>query len=449
LKPHIFREYDIRGRLPDELGQETAFLLGRTFGTYFREREARSVSLGRDCRLSSPMLAQALQQGLTSTGTNVVDLGIVPTPLLYFSLHHLKVDGGVQITGSHNPPEYNGFKVCLGKATLYGEQIQELRKIAESGVFAEGQGALERTEILGPYVEDVSARIQAGPIARKVVVDGGNGVGGLVAPRLYRKMGVQVEELFCEPDGRFPNHHPDPTVPKNLDHLSKKVAETGADLGIAFDGDADRIGVVEGEGKIIWGDRLMILFSRDILKKRPGAKIIGEVKCSQTLYDDIAKHGGRPIMWKAGHSLIKSKMKEEGALLAGEMSGHIFFADRYYGFDDAVYAGARLLEILTSDEKSVQDHLADVPVLVSTPEIRMDCGDEKKFSVVSRLVEAFKKDYPVIDVDGARVLFDGGWGLIRASNTQPVVVLRFEAMDEKRLHEIRDLFMNKLAGEMG
>jgi phosphomannomutase / phosphoglucomutase len=449
LKPHIFREYDIRGRLPDELGQETAFLLGRTFGTYFREREARSVSLGRDCRLSSPMLAQALQQGLTSTGTNVVDLGIVPTPLLYFSLHHLKVDGGVQITGSHNPPEYNGFKVCLGKATLYGEQIQELRKIAASGVFAEGQGRMEETEILEPYVEDVSARIQAGPIARKVVVDAGNGVGGLVAPRLYRKMGVQVEELFCEPDGRFPNHHPDPTVPKNLDHLFKKVAETGADLGIAFDGDADRIGVVEGDGKIIWGDRLMILFSRDILKKRPGAKIIGEVKCSQTLYDDIAKHGGRPIMWKAGHSLIKSKMKEEGALLAGEMSGHIFFADRYYGFDDAVYAGARLLEILTFDERSVQDHLADVPVLVSTPEIRMDCGDEKKFTVVSRLVEAFKKEYPVIDVDGARVLFDGGWGLIRASNTQPVVVLRFEAVDETRLHEIRDLFMDKLAGEMG
>jgi phosphomannomutase / phosphoglucomutase len=449
LKPHIFREYDIRGRSPDELNQETAFLLGRTFGTYFRDRGAKWVSLGRDCRLSSPMLAQALQQGLTSTGTAVVNLGLVPTPLLYFSLHHLKVDGGVQVTGSHNPPEYNGFKLCSGKTTLYGEEIQEVRKIAESGVFAEGRATLKQIEIIEPYVEDITAGVHTGPIARKVVVDAGNGVGGLVAPQLYTRMGIQVEALYCEPDGRFPNHHPDPTIPENLEHLFHKMAETGADLGIAFDGDADRIGVMERDGKIIWGDQLMILFSRDILKKHPGAKIIGEVKCSQVLYDDIEKHGGHPIMWKAGHSLIKSKMKEEGALLAGEMSGHIFFADRYYGFDDAIYAGARLLEILTSDERSLQDHLADVPVLVSTPEIRMDCADEKKFSVVSRLVKIFKQDYQVIDVDGARVLFDGGWGLIRASNTQPVLVLRFEAVNEKRLDEIRDLFMEKVKGELG
>jgi phosphomannomutase / phosphoglucomutase len=449
LKTHIFREYDIRGRSPDELNQETAFLLGRTFGTYFRDRGAKSVSLGRDCRLSSPMLAEALRQGLTSTGTGVVDLGMVPTPVLYYSLHRLDVDGGVQITGSHNPPEYNGLKVCLGKATLYGEEIQQLRRISESGRFARGQGETKRVEILKPYVDEVSEGVHGGPIGRHVVVDAGNGVGGLVAPRLYAKMGVRVETLFCKADGRFPNHHPDPTVPKNLEHLIRKVAESGADLGIAFDGDADRIGVVEGDGKIIWGDRLMILFSRDILKTHPGATIIGEVKCSQTLYDDIEKHGGRPIMWKAGHSLIKSKMKEEGALLAGEMSGHIFFADRYYGFDDAVYAGARLLEILTSDERSIQDHLADVPVLVSTPEIRMDCADEKKFSVVSRLVKTFKKEYRVIDVDGARVLFNGGWGLIRASNTQPVLVLRFEAVDKKRLDEIQDLFMDKLKGELG
>jgi phosphomannomutase / phosphoglucomutase len=448
LKAHIFREYDIRGRFPDEVNEETALLLGRTFGTYFRDRGARRVSLGRDCRLSSPVLARALQQGLTSTGTDVVDLGLVPTPLLYFSLHHLSVDGGIQITGSHNPPEYNGFKICHGKATLYGEEIQELRKIAESGAFPEGRGALEQVEILGSYVADVTARVKAGPIPRKVVVDAGNGVGGLVAPQVYRQMGVQVETLYCEPDGRFPNHHPDPTIPENLESLFEKMAETGADLGIAFDGDADRIGVAEGKGKIVWGDQLMILFSREILKKHPGAKIIGEVKCSQALYDDIEKHGGRPIMWKAGHSLIKSKMKEEGALLAGEMSGHIFFADRYYGFDDAIYAGGRLLEILTSNERSIQDLLADVPVLVSTPEIRMECGDDRKFPVVSRLVEAFKKDYPVIDVDGARVLFDGGWGLIRASNTQPVLVLRFEAVDEKRLGEIRELFMDKLKGEL-
>lgn len=449
MKPHIFREYDIRGRASDELGQDSVFLLGRALGTYFRAHGAKWVSLGRDCRLSSPAIAGALQQGLTSTGVSVVDLGMVPTPLLYFSLHHLEVDGGVQVTGSHNPPEYNGFKICLGQATLYGEEIQAVRRIAESGLFAQGHGVLEEKEIKTAYVEEALERVHAGPVKRKVVVDAGNGVGGLVAPLLYRRMGIGVEEIFCEPDGRFPNHHPDPTIPENLDHLFSRVTATGADLGIAFDGDADRIGVVERDGKIIWGDQLMILFSRDILRRHPGATIVGEVKCSQALYDDIEKHGGRPVMWKAGHSLIKSKMKEEGALLGGEMSGHLFFADRYYGFDDAVYAGARLLEILTCDEKTIQAHLADVPAWVSTPEIRMECPDDKKFTVVSRLVDAFKREYQVIDVDGARVLFEGGWGLVRASNTQPVLVLRFEAVDEKRLQEIRDLFMKKLAGEMG
>ena len=448
MKAYVFREYDIRGKVPDELGQDSVYLLGRSLGTYFRERGKESISLGRDCRLSSPELAEILKTGLVNTGMTVVDVGMVPTPLLYFSLYHLKVDGGVQITGSHNPPEYNGFKVCLGKSTIYGEEIQKIRKIGESGVFAEGRGKVETAEIIPPYVEDLLKGMKAGPVRRKVVVDAGNGVGGLLAPQLYERMGIRVERLFCEPDGRFPNHHPDPTIPGNLDHLFRKVKESGADLGISFDGDADRIGVVEGDGRIIWGDQLMILFSRDILKQRPGAKIIGEVKCSQTLYDDIKKHGGIPIMWKTGHSLIKGKMKAEGALLAGEMSGHLFFADRYYGFDDAIYAGARLLEILTRDEKNLQDHLADVPVLVSTPEIRMDCPDEKKFDVVARLAEAFKKDFDVIDVDGARVLFEGGWGLVRASNTQPVLVLRFEALNENRLDEIRNIFMEKLEKEL-
>jgi phosphomannomutase / phosphoglucomutase len=448
LNPHIFREYDIRGKAPDELGQESAYLLGRAFGTYFQERGATRVSLGRDCRSSSPFLAEALQRGLRGTGTTVVDLGIVPTPLLYFSLHHLSVDGGIQITGSHNPPEYNGFKVCLGKTTLYGKEIQKIRKIAESGVFAEGEGGLQKEEILSSYLERVLGGVGVGPVKKKIVVDAGNGVGGLVAPLLYERMGIQVVRLFCEPDGRFPNHHPDPTIPGNLDHLFRKVAETGADLGFAFDGDADRIGVVEQDGRIIWGDKLMILFSRDILKEHPGAKIIGEVKCSQALYDDIEKHGGIPIMWKAGHSLIKGKMKEEGALLAGEMSGHLFFADRYFGFDDAIYAGARLLEILTRDERSLGEHLSDVPLFVSTPEIRLDCPDEKKFDVVSRLADEFVKHHEVIDVDGVRVLFEGGWGLVRASNTQPVLVLRFEAIDEKRLQTIQQLFMDKLAREL-
>jgi phosphomannomutase / phosphoglucomutase len=448
LKAHIFREYDIRGKVSDELGQEDVYLLGRSLGTYFRERGAKSISLGRDCRLSSDDLAETLTQGLTGSGMTVVDVGMVPTPLLYFSLQYLKVDGGVQITGSHNPPEYNGFKVCLGKSTIYGDEIQKIRRIGESGVLAEGSGGLETAEMIAPYIEEVLGGVRTGPVMRKVVVDAGNGVGGLVAPQLYERMGIRVEKLFCEPDGRFPNHHPDPTIPQNLDHLRRKVTATDADLGISFDGDADRIGVVERDGRIIWGDQLMILFARDILKTSPGAKIIGEVKCSQTLYDDIEKHGGIPIMWKAGHSLIKGKMKAEGALLAGEMSGHLFFADRYYGFDDAIYAGARLLEILTRDEKTLQDHLADVPVLVSTPEIRIDCPDDKKFGVVARLAEEFKKRYDVIDVDGARVLFDGGWGLVRASNTQPVLVLRFEAVDERRLQEIRKLFMENLRKEL-
>lgn len=448
MKASIFREYDIRGRVPDELDQGSVTLLGRSLGTYFRERGAKSISLGRDCRLSSPELAEALTQGLRKTGVTVVNLGMVPTPLLYFSLYHLEVDGGVQVTGSHNPPEYNGFKVCLGKSTIHGDEIQKIRRIGESGIFAEGKGGVETSKIIPPYLESVLSRVQAGPVAKKVVVDAGNGVGGLVAPQLYERMGVRVERLFCEPDGRFPHHHPDPTIPENLRELREKVEETDSDLGISFDGDADRIGVVEPGGRVVWGDQLMILFSRDILTRCPGAKIIGEVKCSQTLYDDIRKHGGTPIMWKAGHSLIKSKMKAEGALLAGEMSGHLFFADRYYGFDDAVYAGARLLEILTRDGRTLHEHLEDVPVLVSTPEIRMDCPDEKKFEVVARLARAFKKDYAVIDVDGARVLFDGGWGLVRASNTQPVLVLRFEASDETRLEEIRKLFMEKVAKEI-
>lgn len=448
MKANIFREYDIRGRVPDDLDQGSVTLLGRSLGTYFRERGARSISLGRDCRLSSPELAEALSQGLRKTGVTVVNVGMVPTPLLYFSLYHLEVDGGVQVTGSHNPPEYNGFKVCLGKSTIHGDEIQKIRRIGESGLFAEGKGGLETSEIIPPYLESVLSRVQAGPVAKKIVVDAGNGVGGLVAPQLYERMGVRVERLFCEPDGRFPHHHPDPTIPENLRELREKVRETDSDLGISFDGDADRIGVVERGGRVVWGDQLMILFSRDILTRCPGAKIIGEVKCSQTLYDDIRKHGGTPIMWKAGHSLIKSKMKSEGALLAGEMSGHLFFADRYYGFDDAVYAGARLLEILTRDGRTLHEHLEDVPVLVSTPEIRMDCPDETKFEVVARLARAFKKDYEVIDVDGARVLFDGGWGLVRASNTQPVLVLRFEASDETRLEEIRKLFMEKVAKEI-
>jgi len=448
IKTNIFREYDIRGVVPDELNKDVVHLLGLAMGTYYNDKGAGRISLGRDCRLSSPDLSEWLMEGLMESGVEVVDVGMVPTPLLYFSLHQLQVDGGVQITGSHNPPEFNGFKICLGTASIFGEEIQEIRKIIESDDFRQGHGKLEKADMVDPYLRYLEKNIVPGPVKRRVVVDAGNGAGGPVACDVYRQSGFDVVPLFCEPDGRFPNHHPDPTLPENLEPLISRVAETSADLGIAFDGDADRIGVVDQEGSIIWGDQLLIIFSRDLLTRHPGGKIIGEVKCSQVLYDDIEKHGGQPIMWKAGHSLIKSKMKEEGALLAGEMSGHLFFSERYFGYDDAIYAGARLLEILSKTERSLKELLADIPRMVNTPEIRMDCPDDKKFQVVAELVEEFKKDYMVIDVDGARVLFDEGWGLVRASNTQPVLVLRFEAKDEDGLEKIRNVFMDKVKSRL-
>lgn len=443
MNPHIFREYDIRGKVPGELNQETVYQLGLAFGTYYHNNGAKRISLGRDCRLSSPDLRDSLLAGLIDSGLHVLDVGMVPTPLLYFSLYHLEVDGGIQITGSHNPPEYNGFKVGIGKTTIYGKEIQKIREIGDSQMFHKGKGSMEDVDVTNPYLEYLHDHIQPGDLPVKVVVDAGNGMGSLVGPRVYSTMGVEVEELFCEPDGRFPNHHPDPTIPENLKDLIHRVTEGSFDLGIAFDGDADRIGVVDHEGSIIWGDQLMIIFGRDLLERNPGAKIIGEVKCSQVLFDDIERHGGKPIMWKVGHSLIKGKMKEEGALLAGEMSGHLFFAERYFGYDDAIYAGARLLEILTKTGKSVKELLSGVPIMVSTPEIRLECPDEKKFQIVAELAADFKEDHQVIDVDGARVLFDGGWGLVRASNTQPVLVFRFEAQDEERLEEIKKIFMEK------
>lgn len=444
MKAHVFREYDIRGIYPEELNEETVHELGQAVGTFYHDRGARKVSLGRDGRLSSPALFEALQKGLLSTGMKVVGVDMVPTPVLYFSLHHLDVDGGIQITGSHNPPAFNGFKVCLGHNSVYGKEIQEIRKLQEIGNFQVGNGTYEEADVTRPYIEYLARNPKTGPVKLKVVVDAGNGAAGHIAPEIYDRMGFDVIPLFCEPDGHFPNHHPDPTIPENLEDLREQVSETGADLGIAFDGDADRIGVVDRKGQVIWGDRLMVLFSRDLLERHPGAKVIGEVKCSRVLFDDIEKHGGKPIMWKAGHSLIKAKMKEEKALLAGEMSGHLFFAEDYYGYDDAIYAGARLLEILSRKEGSLDELLADIPVTFSTPEIRMECPEEKKFAVVKRLAEFFKRGYEVIDVDGARVLFDGGWGLIRVSNTQSVLVLRFEANSEEKLEEIRNIFMEKL-----
>ncbi len=448
LNPHIFREYDIRGVAGRDLTPELVLDLGRALGTYFHHQGAHGIAVGRDCRLSSPGFRDALVRGLAETGRHVVDLGVVPTPMVYFAAFTLDVQGAVQITGSHNPPGENGFKICLGQSTLFGPEIQRIRALMESGRWAQGSGRREARSVLEAYHAHVLAALQPGPIPRKVVVDSGSGTAGPVAPPLYRAMGVHVTELYSEPDGRFPHHHPDPTVPENLRELIRSVRAQGADLGIAFDGDADRIGVVDHEGRILWGDRLLTLFSGEILREHPGATIIGEVKCSQLLFDEIARCGGNPVMWKAGHSLIKAKMRETGALLAGEMSGHMFFKDRYFGYDDAIYAGARLLEILTRRAGTLAAMLAHLPPRVNTPEIRMPCADDRKFQVVDRLAAAFRADHPVVDIDGVRVLFPQGWGLVRASNTQPVLVLRFEARDEEAMAEIRRTVEGRLAAVM-
>ena len=450
----IFREYDVRGVFGKDLTTEAAELLGKGFGTYAKRNGVKKITLGSDIRLSSDALHDSIIKGLSAAGMEIIDIGVCPTPILYFSIHHLKADGGVMITGSHNPPEFNGFKLAIGKETIYGDKIQEVRKIIEKGEFEKGKGSISKYDAIPHYINYLEKNFEDGtPKNRrlKVVVDCGNGTAGIAAPAILKSLGCDVTALFCDLDGNFPNHHPDPTVPKNLELLIKKVKEIGADFGAAYDGDADRIGVVDEKGEIIWGDKLMIIFSRDILKKKPGATFISEVKCSQTMYDDIAKNGGNAIMWKTGHSLIKAKMKETGALLAGEMSGHIFFADRYLGYDDAIYATCRLAEIAAKGGKKVSELLADVPKTYSTPEIRVDCPDEKKFQIVEAAKERFRKEYKIIDVDGVRILFDNGWGLIRASNTQPVLVMRFEASSEKRLKEIRDFVeseLNRIKGDI-
>ena len=439
----IFRAYDIRGEVDKDLTPEVVHQLGLGIGTYLKERGKKLLSVGRDNRLSSESFSKALIKGLIETGAEVIDLGVVTTPLFYFSLHYLDLDGGVMVTGSHNPPSFNGFKICEGKKAIYGEKIQEVRKIIEKGEFASGTGSLSSRSLIDDYIEAIKERIK---IERKlrVVIDAGNGTAGLIAPRLIRELGCEVKELYCELDGRFPHHHPDPTVPEYLTDLIKTVKEGGYDLGLGFDGDADRLGVIDEKGEIVWGDKLLIIFSRDVLKRNPGAPIIFEVKCSKTLIEDIEKHGGRPVMWKTGHSLIKKKMAEINAPLAGEMSGHLFFADNYYGFDDAIFAACRLLEILSREEKTISEHLADVPKTYFTPEIRLPCPDEIKFSVVEKAKKYFDEHYQTIDVDGVRVVFPDGWGLIRPSNTQPVIVLRFEADTEKRLNEIRKMMEDKL-----
>ena len=437
MNEHIFREYDIRGVVDRDLTDEIVYDLARAIGTFFRANGAWRACLGRDARESSPRFRDLMIKGLTETGCDVLDVGMVPTPALYYILFSEAVDCGVMITGSHNPADNNGFKVCLGSSTIFGEQIGEIKRIALSGDFSAGEGRKTERDIAHAYQEHIRAAIRSGPRKLKVVVDAGNGMGGSIGAALYKELGCEVIELFCEPDSSFPHHHPDPTVVENMRFAINAVREHKADLAIAFDGDADRIGVVDEQGRIIWGDQLMIIFARHILKETPGAVFIAEVKCSQTLFDDIRRHGGEAIMWKVGHSLIKSKMKETNAAMAGEMSGHLFFADRYFGYDDGIYAGARLIEILSNSGLPLSSELANVPQMFSTPEIRIDCPDEKKFDVVKTLTAEFKKTHEVIDIDGARILFERGWGLARASNTQPVIVMRFEADSEDYLNEIQ------------
>ena len=455
INPAIFRQYDIRGTWEKDLTPEVVELIGRGYASYLLKsanKDKARISVGWDARLHSPAIRDSLIKGIAESGIDVIDLGMCPTPLQYFSLYTLQVDGGVMITGSHNPPEFNGFKLSVGKATIFGDAIQDIRKIIDAQDFRKGNGTVENYPIIEQYINYVKNKFDS-LSGIKVVVDAGNGTGGVVAPKIMKALGAEVIELYCEPDGRFPNHHPDPTLEESLADLIAKVKEEKAHAGIGYDGDADRIGVVDEEGNVIWGDRLMIIFSRDILKENPGAKIIGEVKCSQTLYDDIAAHGGIPIMWKTGHSLIKEKMKKEEALLAGEMSGHIFFRHRYFGYDDAVYASLRLMEIIrkAGAPYSTKALLKDVPEVVATPEIRFDCPDEIKFRIVEKARNAFN-EYESITIDGIRIKFDGGWALIRASNTQPVLVLRFEAQNETRLNEIRDFVearLNKIIQEHG
>lgn len=444
LPANIFREYDIRGLVDEELSDDGVRRLGLAIAASFAEERIEEAVVGRDVRPSSGRFFEALSDGLRSGGVNVVDIGEVPTPVFYFAAKFWNMRGGVMITASHNPPRFNGFKVLRGEGTIYGSDIQELRHLVCGRLPEPGGGTLEYRDARPLYVDYLTQNIS---VEREIsfAADGGNGTAGLVATEIFSRLGQNPSMLFMEPDGNFPNHHPDPTVPENLRFLRKEVLDGNLEFGVAFDGDSDRIGVVDDRGEILWGDRLLALFAREVLRSNPGATVIFEVKCSQSLEEDILRHGGKPVMWKTGHSLIKKKMRETGAVLAGEMSGHMFFADRYYGYDDAIYAACRLLEIVSRGKALLSSLLADLPRYETTPEIRVDCPDEIKFAVVEEVRKKFSATHRVIDVDGARVFFEGGWGLVRASNTQPVLVLRFEASTAERLQAIRNEMADALS----
>ena len=437
MNPQIFREYDIRGIADRDLTDDVARAVGRAFADWMRERGKSRIAVGRDVRLSSPRIRSALVEGLLDHGATVIDVGEVPTPALYFAVLRLKADGGVMVTGSHNPIEYNGLKLSEGVSSLHGPDIKELERRARAATPGTKRGTLETVSIDDDYLNDLVGRIVLKrPL--KVVVDPGNGAASILGPKLIRLLGCEVDAIFAEPDGRFPNHLPDPTVPELMRSLMARVRETGADLGIGFDGDADRVGAVDEKGGLLYGDQLLALYAGDVLSRRPGEPVVFEVKCSQGLVEYVRDHGGIPVMWKAGHSLIKAKMRETKAPLGGEMSGHMFFADEFPGYDDALYGAGRLLRILAAGTTPLSAMVAALPQAkyVSTPELRLDCPDDRKFQIVAAVLEHFRATHEVLDVDGVRVQFGDGWGLIRASNTQPVLVARFEARSHERLSTI-------------
>ncbi len=450
MNENIFREYDIRGVVETDFTADTVVKIGKAFSTYLIREGFKNCVIGYDARLSADYLFSTFTNSLRDCGIDVISIGQCTSPILYFAQINLNGDSAVMITGSHNPADMNGFKMLTKKTALYGEKIQDLKRMIlnkdlESRSSDAPAGTLKHISVRDEYLDYMKKNITMGSRKLKIAVDGGNGTGGQIASEIFRYFGHEVIELYTDPDGRFPNHHPDPTVPKYMTDLINQVKSSKADLGIGYDGDADRIGIVTEKGDMLFGDHLMMIFSKEILSRKPGSVIVGEVKCSQTLYDGIEKLGGKGIMWKAGHSLIKAKMKETGAELGGEVSGHIFFKDRFFGHDDALYASLRLLEILSRSDNTMSGLLSDIPKTIMTPEIRLDSDDNKKFEIVKRVTEFFKKSgYKVVDVDGVRIIFDDGFGLIRASNTQPALVQRYEASSEERLKEIMEIMQSKL-----
>ena len=440
----VFRAYDIRGLVDKDFNVEWVKELGKACGTYFINHDIRTAVVGRDCRLSSPAYHDAVIAGLLSTGVDVISVGQVASPVFYFAVTHLNLSGGIMITASHNPSQYNGFKIWAGASTIFGEEIQKIRQLMDGGTFNEGDGLVSAHNIVPAYVDAVLSRVELHrPL--KVVVDGGNGMGGELAADLLERMGATVIRQFCEPDGTFPNHHPDPVVEENMRQLKERILKEGADLGIGLDGDADRLGVMDENGRLLFGDELLSLFARELLTRKPGATVIGEVKCSHLMYKDIEAHGGNPLMWITGHSFIKAKMREVNAALAGEMSGHIFFSDNWFGFDDGIYGAARFADIFTGQSKPLST-LPGWPKTAKTPEIHLPCPDEIKFAVVEKAQAYFRNKYTVSEIDGVRVIRPDGWGLIRASNTQPSLILRFEAETENAMNELRQEMEAPLKG---